>query len=252
MQKHPCFFDPCPLPWSQTLLELVDYVNSAKQPFAEHIMPEVVNMVLRPCRGWSRCPHGLNTSLMAAMIPPLAILRWQCLAPQPLLLSFLQGSSTVLFGECNSRYALMSRHIPQSHGGYGNRSLGLHAQFDSDPKHHPPPTDSDSIGDFGGSGLGEYFPATPLALAGHPVRPRGGRAHPRERLAAPAHRLRVLPALCRVRQHRGKGFWPPPLLSAVSARPLLRRVLAPRSSIHVCGVGMCALRRYAAVQWKSM
>ena len=29
----------------QTLLELVDYVNSAKQPFAEHIMPEVVNMV---------------------------------------------------------------------------------------------------------------------------------------------------------------------------------------------------------------
>ena len=31
--------------WLQTLLELVDYVNSAKQPFAEHIMPEVVNMV---------------------------------------------------------------------------------------------------------------------------------------------------------------------------------------------------------------
>ncbi len=31
----------------QTLLELVDYVNSAKQPFAEHIMPEVVNMVGR-------------------------------------------------------------------------------------------------------------------------------------------------------------------------------------------------------------
>mmetsp|Transcript_8008 Transcript_8008/g.24070 ORF Transcript_8008/g.24070 Transcript_8008/m.24070 type:complete len:231 (+) Transcript_8008:64-756(+) len=29
----------------QTLLELVDYVNSAKQPFAEHIMPEVVSMV---------------------------------------------------------------------------------------------------------------------------------------------------------------------------------------------------------------
>lgn len=29
----------------QTLLELVDYVNSAKQPFAEHIMPEVVTMV---------------------------------------------------------------------------------------------------------------------------------------------------------------------------------------------------------------
>ena len=31
--------------WFQTLLELVDYVNSAKQPFAEHIMPEAVNMV---------------------------------------------------------------------------------------------------------------------------------------------------------------------------------------------------------------
>ena len=29
----------------QTLLELVDYVNSAKHPCAEHIMPEVVNMV---------------------------------------------------------------------------------------------------------------------------------------------------------------------------------------------------------------
>jgi serine/threonine-protein phosphatase 2A regulatory subunit B' len=29
----------------QTLLELVDYVNSAKQPFVEAIMPEVVNMV---------------------------------------------------------------------------------------------------------------------------------------------------------------------------------------------------------------
>jgi hypothetical protein len=34
--------------WFQTLLELVDYVNSAKQPFAEHIMPEVVNMVEYP------------------------------------------------------------------------------------------------------------------------------------------------------------------------------------------------------------
>ena len=29
----------------QTLLELVDYVNSAKQPFVEQIMPEVVAMV---------------------------------------------------------------------------------------------------------------------------------------------------------------------------------------------------------------
>jgi hypothetical protein len=33
------------LPPPQTLLELVDYVNSAKQPFVEQIMPEVVAMV---------------------------------------------------------------------------------------------------------------------------------------------------------------------------------------------------------------
>ncbi len=32
----------------QTLLELVDYVNSAKQPFVEQIMPEVVAMVSPP------------------------------------------------------------------------------------------------------------------------------------------------------------------------------------------------------------
>jgi len=35
----------CPV---QTLLELVDYVNSAKQPFVEQIMPEVVAMVSPP------------------------------------------------------------------------------------------------------------------------------------------------------------------------------------------------------------
>ena len=53
----------CPV---QTLLELVDYVNSAKQPFVEQIMPEVVAMVsppLVPFPPWHSFPKPLSSAL---------------------------------------------------------------------------------------------------------------------------------------------------------------------------------------------
>jgi hypothetical protein len=62
---------------NQTLLELVDYVNSAKQPFVEAIMPEVVNMVSSHehvlCLGLahafvSSCHHHANRLILFLLL----------------------------------------------------------------------------------------------------------------------------------------------------------------------------------------